>query len=55
MRAVKQNGGKAAYVGIGGGNPSGHHTPTFDIDEDCLLIGVAVLSETALHLLSRTN
>ncbi|GAA0281678.1 amidohydrolase [Halobacterium noricense] len=52
MRAVKENGGKATYVGIGGGNPSGHHTPTFDIDEDCLLIGVSVLSGAILDLLS---
>ncbi|QIO24953.1 M20 family metallo-hydrolase (plasmid) [Haloarcula sp. JP-L23] len=52
MRAVKENGGKATYVGIGGGNPSGHHTPTFDIEEDCLLIGVSVLSELVLDLLS---
>ncbi|MGB9955596.1 amidohydrolase [Haloferax prahovense] len=54
MRAVKENGGKATFVGIGG-NTGGHHTPTFDIDEDCLLIGVAVLSETVLELLSRTS
>jgi aminobenzoyl-glutamate utilization protein A len=51
MRAVKDNGGTASYVGIGGGNPSGHHTPTFDVDEDCLPIGVSVLSEAVLDLL----
>ncbi|MFC6837964.1 amidohydrolase [Halomarina ordinaria] len=52
MRAVKENGGKATYVGVGGGNPSGHHTPTFDIDEDSLQIGVSLLSDTALAILS---
>ncbi|ELZ29387.1 amidohydrolase [Halogeometricum pallidum JCM 14848] len=52
MRVVKANGGNASYIGIGGGNPSGHHTPTFDIDEDCLLIGVSTLSKTVLELLS---
>lgn len=52
MRAVKENGGKATYVGIGG-NTGRHHTPTFDVDEDCLLTGVSVLSETVLDLLSQ--
>ncbi|MFD1600451.1 amidohydrolase [Halobellus rarus] len=52
MRAVKDNGGRATYVGIGSDSPSGHHTSTFDVDEDCLLIGVSVLSETVLDLLS---
>lgn len=28
-----------------------HHNPTFDIDEDCLPIGTAVLTEVALRLL----
>lgn len=51
MKAVAENGGKATYIGIGASNPSGHHTPTFDIDEDCLPIGVSVLSRTALSLL----
>ncbi|GAA0682223.1 hypothetical protein GCM10009020_34290 [Natronoarchaeum mannanilyticum] len=54
MRAVKENGGKATFVGIGG-NTDGHHTPTFDIDEECLLPGVTVLSETVLDLLSRPS
>ncbi|MCD2205088.1 amidohydrolase [Halobacterium sp. KA-6] len=52
MRAVKENGGKATYIGIGGSNPTGHHTPTFDIDEDCLPIGVTLLSNATLDLLS---
>ncbi|MDG5817677.1 amidohydrolase [Natronococcus sp. A-GB7] len=52
MKAVAESGGKATYIGIGASNPSGHHTPTFDIDEDCLPIGVSVLSRTALSLLN---
>ncbi|MHC3437437.1 amidohydrolase [Natrialbaceae archaeon A-gly3] len=52
MKNVSEGGGKATYVGIGASNPSGHHTPTFDIDEDCLQIGVSVLSSTALNLLT---
>jgi aminobenzoyl-glutamate utilization protein A len=52
MKAVQENGGQATFVGIGASNPTGHHTPTFDIDEDSLPIGVSVLSKTALALLS---
>ncbi|SEP00795.1 aminobenzoyl-glutamate utilization protein A [Halogranum amylolyticum] len=52
LKAVVENGGKGTYIGIGGSNPSGHHTPTFDIDEESLSIGVSVLSQTALELLS---
>ncbi|WP_144926257.1 amidohydrolase [Halorubrum salsamenti] len=52
MRTVTENGGTATYVGIGGGNPSGHHTPTFDIDEESLSIGVDVLSSAVRKLLS---
>ena len=52
MRSVKNNGGSATYIGIGGDNPSGHHTSTFDIDEDCLPIGVSLLSQSAFELLS---
>lgn len=51
MKTVIDNGGKATYVGIGASNPTGHHTPTFDIDEACLPIGVSVLSQAALALL----
>lgn len=52
MRSVKNNGGSATYIGIGGDNPSGHHTSTFDIDEGCLPIGVSLLSRSAFELLS---
>ena len=44
MQRVQDNGGRAAYVGIGTDHPGGHHTPTFDVDEESLLVGVEVLS-----------
>ncbi|WP_436923679.1 amidohydrolase [Halosimplex amylolyticum] len=46
MRRVQENGGKTAYVGIGTDHPGGHHTATFDVDEDSLVIGVDTLAET---------
>jgi aminobenzoyl-glutamate utilization protein A len=52
MQYVQDNGGFATYVGIGTDHPGGHHTATFDVDEDSLEIGVDVLSEaieTASH------
>ncbi|QHS17480.1 M20 family metallo-hydrolase [haloarchaeon 3A1-DGR] len=52
MQAVSENGGAATYLGIGASNPSGHHTPRFDVDEECLPIGVEVLSASVLQLLS---
>ncbi|WP_415382853.1 amidohydrolase [Halosimplex sp. TS25] len=50
MRRVQENGGKAAYVGIGTDHPGGHHTATFDVDEDSLVVGVDVLTETVRAL-----
>jgi aminobenzoyl-glutamate utilization protein A len=44
MQRVQDNGGKACYVGIGTDHPGGHHTATFDVDEDSLPIGVSVLA-----------
>ncbi|WP_440990896.1 amidohydrolase [Haloarchaeobius baliensis] len=44
MQAVQQRGGLAAYVCIGTDHPGGHHTATFDVDEDSLPIGVDVLA-----------
>ena len=52
MKVVQENGGQATFIGIGASNPTGHHTPTFDIDEESLPIGVSVLSNAALELLS---
>ena len=46
MQYVQDRGGKATFVGIGTDHPGGHHTATFDVDEDSLPIGVSVLSES---------
>ncbi len=44
MDRVQQQGGVATYVGIGTDHPGGHHTATFDVDEESLSIGVSVLA-----------
>ena len=44
MERVREHGGRAAYVGIGTDHPGGHHTPTFDVDETSIRIGVDVLA-----------
>ncbi|WP_254761769.1 amidohydrolase [Natrinema marinum] len=53
MQRVQDNGGLASYVLIGTDHPTSHHTPTFDVDEESLEIGVALLSETAVELSRR--
>ncbi|WP_248908826.1 amidohydrolase [Halocatena marina] len=50
MQRVQDNGGTAAYIGVGTDHPGGHHTATFDVDETSLPIGVDVLSETIQRL-----
>ena len=50
MCRVQENGGVAAYVGIGTDHPGGHHTATFDVDEESLDIGVAVLADAVREL-----
>ncbi|MFB6196312.1 MAG: amidohydrolase [Haloplanus sp.] len=44
MRHVQDRGGLAAYVCVGTDHPGGHHTPTFDVDEETIRIGIDVLS-----------
>jgi aminobenzoyl-glutamate utilization protein A len=44
MRRVQERGGLATYVCVGTDHPGGHHTPTFDVDEESLGIAVDVLS-----------
>lgn len=44
MQHVQENGGTAAYVGIGTDHPDGHHTPRFDVDERSIQIGIDVLA-----------
>jgi aminobenzoyl-glutamate utilization protein A len=53
MQYVQDNGGVAAYVGIGTDHPGGHHTATFDVDEDSLEVGVDTLTGTILRLSER--
>ena len=50
MERVQNRGGVASYVGIGTDHPGGHHTATFDVDEESLLVGVEVLAEAVLRL-----
>jgi len=50
MQAVQDHGGEAAYVGIGTDHPTGHHTATFDVDEETIPIGIAVVEETIREL-----
>ena len=44
MQHVQDRGGLACYVGIGTDHPGGHHTGTFDVDEESIRIGIDVLS-----------
>jgi aminobenzoyl-glutamate utilization protein A len=50
MREVQENGGRAAYVCVGTDHPGGHHTATFDVDENSLDIGVEVLTDSILRI-----
>ncbi len=50
MQRVQDQGGVASYVGIGTDHPGGHHTATFDVDEESLVIGVDVLASALLEL-----
>jgi len=44
MQHVQNQGGLAAYVGVGTDHPGGHHTPTFDVDEADIGVAIGVLS-----------
>jgi len=50
MRRVQERGGTAAYVGIGTDHPGGHHSATFDVDEESIRIGVETLAGTILRI-----
>ncbi|MFC7021272.1 MULTISPECIES: amidohydrolase [Haloarcula] len=50
MDRVQRHGGTATFVGLGTDHPGGHHTPTFDVDERTLDIGVDVLVEAIERL-----
>ncbi len=50
MRRVQEQGGEAAYVGIGTDHPGGHHSATFDVDETSIGIGVETISKGILRI-----
>ena len=45
MQRVQDQGGLACYVGVGTDHPGGHHTPTFDVDERSLDVGIDTLAD----------
>ena len=51
MRHVQERGGRASFVCVGTDHPGGHHTATFDVDEDSLAVGVDVLTGAIERLL----
>jgi len=53
MQRVQDAGGLASYVLIGTDHPTSHHTPTFDVDEASLAIGVDLLSDAFVELSRR--
>ncbi|QZX98671.1 amidohydrolase [Halobaculum rubrum] len=53
MQTVQDNGGYATYVGIGTSHPGGHHTSTFDVEEESLDIGVDFLTAAVLEIADR--
>jgi aminobenzoyl-glutamate utilization protein A len=50
MRHVQRQGGLAAYVCVGTDHPGGHHTPTFDVDEETIRIAIDVFTGTIERL-----
>jgi aminobenzoyl-glutamate utilization protein A len=50
MDRVQKTGGLATFVGVGTDHPGGHHSGTFDVDEETLDTGVDVLSGTIRRL-----
>lgn len=49
MRAVQNNGGIASYIGIGTPTITGHHSPTFDIDETLISTSVELVTNLLLN------
>ncbi len=50
MRAVQAGGGLATYLIVGTDHPTSHHTPTFDVDERSLAIGVELLADAVAEV-----
>ncbi|MXR21568.1 amidohydrolase [Halobacterium bonnevillei] len=46
MKRVQEHGGLACYVCVGTDHPGGHHTPTFDVDEESLAVGIDALTRS---------
>jgi aminobenzoyl-glutamate utilization protein A len=53
MERVQRNGGQAAFVIFGTELAAGHHDSFFDINEDALVPGIALLSGVAAELLTK--
>ena len=53
MERVQESGGLASYVLVGTDQPTNHQTPTFDVDEESLAVGVDVLTEAVLECARR--
>jgi len=53
MQQVQDAGGLASYILVGTDHPTSHHTPTFDVDEESLAIGVGLLSDAFVELSRR--
>mgnify|MGYP000341223035 CR=1 FL=1 len=50
MQRVQEHGGIAAYVGIGTDHPGGHHTPTFDVNERDIAVGIDLIAGVVADL-----
>jgi len=50
MEHVQENGGDACYVGVGTSHPGGHHTATFDVEEETIPIGVETIADAVERL-----
>ena len=55
IRRVQEQGGLATYIGIGSDIPTGHHTPTFDVQDRDFFGGIATLALTMTRLGDRTK
>lgn len=54
MRRVQERGGLATHIGLGAGiDAGGHHTATFDFDEQALVYAVKLLSAVTVDLLKK--
>ena len=52
MQRVQQQGGTAAYVGIGTDHPGGHHTSTFDVQERDIAVGIDLMAGVVQSLVA---